>query len=58
MICFSFKLENENESGNWRNAELKEELVRHEELMEIMEKRFDEQHAKVMVTKIFQSINS
>ncbi|KAL3982963.1 Myosin head (motor domain) family protein [Acanthocheilonema viteae] len=41
-------LEDEKESHIWRNAEMKEELTRHEELMEIMEKRFDEQHAKVM----------
>lgn len=29
--------------------EMKEEMERHEKLMELMEKRFDEQHAKVMV---------
>ncbi|CAG9538147.1 unnamed protein product, partial [Cercopithifilaria johnstoni] len=41
-------LENEKESHIWQNTEMKEELIRHEELMEMMEKRFDEQHAKVM----------
>ncbi|CAG9538148.1 unnamed protein product, partial [Cercopithifilaria johnstoni] len=42
------ELENEKESHIWQNTEMKEELIRHEELMEMMEKRFDEQHAKVM----------
>ncbi|EFO14342.1 hypothetical protein LOAG_14181 [Loa loa] len=41
-------LEDEKELHIWQNVEMKEELTRHEELMEMMEKRFDEQHAKVM----------
>ncbi|KAM3725081.1 Myosin heavy chain, striated muscle [Dirofilaria immitis] len=41
-------LEDERESYIWQRNEMKEELKRHEELMEMMEKRFDEQHAKVM----------
>uniref|UniRef100_A0A0R3S5Y9 Myosin motor domain-containing protein n=1 Tax=Elaeophora elaphi TaxID=1147741 RepID=A0A0R3S5Y9_9BILA len=41
-------LESEKESQIWQNAEMKEELLRHEELMEMMEKRFDGQHSKVM----------
>ncbi|VDK27587.1 unnamed protein product [Gongylonema pulchrum] len=42
------KLENEKILHAKENDELKEEMARHEQLMELMEKRFDEQHAKVM----------
>ncbi|KAK6111353.1 Myosin head (motor domain) family protein [Brugia pahangi] len=46
--CKIKNLEDEKESYILQNAEIKEELTRHEKLMEMMEKRFDEQHAKVM----------
>ncbi|VDM07809.1 unnamed protein product [Wuchereria bancrofti] len=46
--CKIKNLEDERESHILQNAEIKEELTQHEELMEMMEKRFDEQHAKVM----------
>ncbi|MFH4981058.1 hypothetical protein AB6A40_007767 [Gnathostoma spinigerum] len=41
-------LKDEKEVCEAGNEELKMELHRHEQVMEIMEKRFDEQHAKVM----------
>ncbi|VDN01227.1 unnamed protein product [Thelazia callipaeda] len=45
------KLENDEKLHIQKSAEMKEEMAQHEELMEIMEKRFDEQHAKVMVSQ-------
>lgn len=33
-----------------KKAEVEEELKRNEDLLEVMEKKFDEQHAKVMVS--------
>ncbi|EJW78203.1 hypothetical protein WUBG_10886 [Wuchereria bancrofti] len=48
------KLEDERESHILQNAEIKEELTQHEELMEMMEKRFDEQHAKVMSKRDYE----
>lgn len=45
------QLEHEKAAYDNEKYEMKAEIKRNEELMEVMDKRFDEQHAKIMVSQ-------
>lgn len=43
------RLTDERENAKQKSLELRQELKRNESLLELMEKKFDDQHAKIMV---------